>query len=170
MSQNTVARRPVAGEFVSLREAMDRLLSESVSGSPFRTLWSSANGQTTQRPLPLDVYATTDEVVIVAAAPGLNPDKLTITVDQGVVAIGGEIPNAVESKEAKQATWYLHELPSGAFRRSVPLPFEVDAAQADAHFEHGILRLRLPKAEQARPKQITVRVPGAEPAALSESS
>jgi len=148
---------------------MDRLLSEGVTGSPFRTLWTSANGQTSQRPLPLDVYATTDEVVIVAAAPGLNLENLAITVDQGVVTIGGEIPNAATATEAKQATWYLHELPSGTFRRSVPLPFEVDAARADAAFEHGILRLRLPKAEQARPKQIAVRVVGAETAVLPES-
>lgn len=169
MSQNPSFRRPVSGEFVSLRDAMDRLLSAGVSGSPCRTLWTSANGRTSRRPLPLDVDATADEVVIVAAAPGPNLANPTITVDHGAVMIGDEIPNAIGSIEAKQATRYLHELPSGTFRRGVPLPFEVDAARADAAFEHGILRPRLPKAEQARPKQITVRVPGAETAALPES-
>ncbi len=170
MSQNTISRWPAAGEFVSLREAMDRLLSEGVVGSPFRTLWSSTAPQGGSRAaLPLDVYATADEMVIVAAAPGLSADDLTITIDQGTVTIGGQIPNAAASEEGKGATWYLYELPSGTFQRSVSLPFEVDAAQADAAFEHGILRLRLPKAEQARPKQIKVRVTGSEPAALPES-
>jgi len=168
MSQSTIVRRPVAGEFVSLREAMDRLLTEGVAGSPFRTLWSASSSPAPRRPLPLDVYATSEEVVIVAVAPGLGPDDLTITVDQGVVTISGQIPNAAASEEGKNATWYLHELPTGPFRRSISLPFEVDAAQADAAFEHGILRLRLPKAEQARPKQIKVRA-AAEPAALPES-
>lgn len=157
MSQNAIVRRPVAGEFVSLRDAMDRLFSEGVAGSPFRTLWSASTGAPSRATLPLDVYATPDEVVVVAAAPGLSPDDLTISIDQGVLTIGGQIPTVAASDEAKDATWYLHELPSGAFRRSVSLPFEVDAAQADAAFEHGILRLRLPKAEQARPKQIKVR-------------
>ena len=163
MSQSTLARRPLfASDFVTLRDAMDRFLNESVTSSPFRTLWSATNGQTVRRALPLDVYATADEVVIVAAAAGLNPEDVSISVDQGTVTISGQIPNAAASEEGKTATWYLHELPYGTFQRSVALPFEVDAAQADAVFEHGILRLRLPKAEQARPKEIKVRVGGTE--------
>lgn len=175
MSQHTVARRPLrSSEFVSLRDAMDRFLNEGVSGSPFRTLWSAANGETGQRPLPLDVYATADEVVIVAAAAGLNPDEVSISVDQKTVTLSGQIPNAAVSEEGKSATWYLHELPSGTFQRSVSLPFEVDVSGADAVFEHGILRLRLPKAEQARPQEIKVRVggtltpPESQPEAITE--
>src|SRR5215213_6038956 len=165
MSQSTVSRWPIASEFVSLREAMDRLLSESVVNSPFRTLWSTGtNGNSTRVAVPLDVYATSDEVVIVASAPGLSPDDLQITVDQGTLTISGQIHNAAASEEGKEATWYLHELPYGVFQRSVSLPFEVDSAKADAAFEHGILRLRLPKVEQARPKQIKVRIGGAEAA------
>jgi HSP20 family protein len=164
MSQSTLMRWP-ASEFVSLREAMDRLLSESVVNSPFRTLWSSGtNGNSARLAIPLDVYATNDEVVIVASTPGLSPDDLNITVDQGTVTISGQIHNAAASEEGKGATWYLHELPYGTFQRSVSLPFEVDSAQADAAFDHGILRLRLPKVEQARPKQIKVRVGGTETA------
>ncbi len=168
MSQYTLARRPFASDFVALRDAMDRFVNEGVSGSPFRTLWSAANGQTPRRPLPLDVYATADEVVIVAAAAGLSPEDVSISVDQGTVTISGQIPNATASEEGKTATWYLHELPYGNFQRSISLPFEVDAAQADAVFEHGILRLRLPRAEQARPKQIKVRVGGTETATESQ--
>ena len=164
MSQSTLSRWP-ASEFVSLREAMDRLLSESVVNSPFRTLWSTGtNGNSTRVAIPLDVYATSDEVVVVASAPGLSPDDLQITVDQGTLTISGQIHNAAASEEGKEATWYLHELPYGTFQRSVSLPFEVDSAKADAAFEHGILRLRLPKVEQARPKQIKVRIGGAEAA------
>ena len=61
------------------------------------------------------------------------------------------------SSEGKEATWYLHELSHGEFRRSVTLPIEIDSANAEATCEHGILRLRLPKAETARPRQINVR-------------
>jgi HSP20 family protein len=81
------------------------------------------------------------------------------------VTLSGRAPNVASSEEAKDATWYLHELQYGAFQRSITLPIEVDPARADATFELGILRLRLPKAETARPRQIKVRVgsPAIEP-------
>ena len=155
-----VNRFPVADEFVSLRDAMDRLLNDSFVSSPFRTLWSASGGTgnaTARMPLPLDVYATQDEVVIVAAAPGLNPQDIEVTVNQGTVTFSGQTHDVAQSEEAKQATWFLHELPHGAFRRTLTLPFEVDAATAEATFEHGVLRLRLPKAEQAKPRKIEIR-------------
>ena len=156
-----VNQYPVADEFVSLRDAMDRLLADSFVSSPFRTLWSATGGVgtgvTARMPLPLDVYATQDEVVIIAAAPGLSPDNLEVTVNQGTVIFSGKTPDVAQSAEAKEATWFLHELPHGAFRRTVTLPIEVDAAQAEATFENGVLRLRLPKAEQAKPRKIEIR-------------
>lgn len=109
-------------------------------------------------PLPLDVYATKDEVVIIAAVPGIQPEQLDISINQNTVTIGGSMPNVATSAEAKEATWYLHELQHGSFQRSVTLPIDVDAGRADATFDHGILRLHLPKAETAKPKQIKVRV------------
>jgi HSP20 family protein len=162
-----VTRFPVAEEFVSLRDAMDRLLSESFVGSPFRGFWSQVANTSGRMPLPLDVYATADDVVVIAAVPGLRPEDIEITINQGTVTLSGKMPNVAQSEEAKNATWYLHELPHGTFTRSVAVPTEVDAANADATFEHGILRLRLPKAEQAKPKQIKVRVASAENEAIT---
>lgn len=163
-------RSPVAttgAEFVSLRDAMDRLLSDSFVGSPFQGLWSGSSSNGGRVGLPLDVYATSDEVTIYAAIPGLGPDDVEISINQGTVTISGQLPNVASSEEAKGATWYLHELGSGAFQRSVTLPVEVDANKADATIENGVLRLRLPKAEQARPRQIKVRT-GADNGVLSE--
>lgn len=155
-----VNRFPAAEEFVSLRDAMDRLMAESVVAGPFRSLWSggpAAESGAARMALPLDVYATQDEVVLIAAAPGLRPEDLEITIDRGTVTLRGQMPNVAQAEETKGATWYLHELPHGRFQRSVSLPIEVDGGAADATFEHGVLRLRLPKAEQARPRQIKVR-------------
>ena len=95
------------------------------------------------RPLPLDVYATPDEAVIIAAVPGMSPQELEITIDQNMVTLSGTVPTAAESEQGKGATWYLHELWHGQFRRSVTLPFEVDAGKADASFENGIVRIVL---------------------------
>jgi HSP20 family protein len=165
-----VTRFPVAEEFVSLRDAMDRLLSDSFVGGPFRSFWSPAGNGTNRMPLPLDVYATSDEVVLIAAVPGLGPDDIEITINQGTITLSGKTPNVAQSEEAKNATWYLHELPHGSFTRSVSLPIEVEASKADATFEQGILRLRLPKAEQAKPRQIKVRVTGPETEAIASGA
>jgi HSP20 family protein len=164
-----VNRLPSIGEeFVSLREAMDRVFSESLGNSPFRGFWSGGWGNGTGRiPLPLDVFATKDEVILIAAVPGIQADDIAISINQNTITLSGNMSNVASSSEAKDATWYLHELPHGAFQRSVTLPIEVDAANAEATCEHGILRLRLPKAETARPRQIKVR--GAQPAIESET-
>src|SRR5215217_896464 len=101
---------------VGLNQVMDRFLTESLSGTPFRTLWSqsgSGSGSRVAQPLPLDVYATENEAVIVAAVPGMNPEDLDLTVHQDTVTVSGTIPNVAESEETKQATWYVHELWSG---------------------------------------------------------
>lgn len=138
----------LAGDMVSLRTAMDRLFNESfVPGQ----MGASMNGA-----LPLDVYGTEDEVILIAAIPGMDADDIAITIDKNTVSISGTMPNVAESEDAKGATWYLHELPSGTFERSLTLPFALDANGAEASFEDGMLRLTLPKAENEKPRQIKV--------------
>ncbi len=154
-----VNRFPAVDDFVTLRGAMDRLFNESFVADPFRALGLTGGGNGT-RTLPLDVYETQDEVVVLAAVPGIDPAAIDITVNQGTVTVSGQIPNVAESEGSKGATWYVHELPSGKFRRTLTLPFEIDAERVDATFEHGMLRLRLPKVERAKPRQIKVTVGG----------
>jgi HSP20 family protein len=150
-----VNRITLGDEFVSLRDAMDRLFSDSFPSGAFRGL-SSTNGSGRFN-LPLDVYGSDNEIVVIAAVPGIEPDQIELTVNQNTVTIRGELRNVASSEDAKNATWYLHELPYGKFQRSLTLPVDVDVAKADATFDHGILKLRLPKAESAQPKQIKVR-------------
>ena len=143
---------PFDTEFSTLRQAMDRLLDGAVVGAPFRTLWSR-----TGQAMPLDVYATEDQVVILAAVPGVQPEDLEITAYQNTVTLSGTIADVAEGEEAKDATWYLRELWSGQFRRSLTLPFAVDADRAQASFEQGVVRIVLPKAEQAKPRKIAIQ-------------
>ena len=132
---------------------------ESPFGDPFETLWSRSvlSGGTVARPMPLDLYATEDEAVLVAAVPGMQPDDLRLTVQRNTITLSGTVGNAVETDEGTPATWYIQELASGAYQRSVTLPFPVDADRAEAHFDHGILRVVLPKAEASKPKQIAIQ-------------
>lgn len=155
-----VTRYPIPSEVVTLRSAMDRLVNEAFSGAPFRTIWSaSGNNGSARMHLPLDVYATADEFVMIAAIPGLAPDDIEVTINKSTITLRGATPNVAKSEEATNATWYLHELPYGTFTRTVTLPVEIDADQAEATFEHGVLRLRLPKADVAKPRRIEVRTP-----------
>ena len=150
-----VSSFPFGQDFVVLRDAMNQLLEESFV--PTRGSRSSSGNGTMVRPLPLDVYATADEAVIIAAVPGMSQRDLEVTIDQNVVTLSGTVPTAAESEQGKGATWYLHELWHGQFRRSVTLPFEVDAGKADASFENGIVRIMLPKAERAKPQKIAIK-------------
>ena len=157
-----MTRSPFFNDFVALRDTVDRLVSDSFGADPFRTLWSrSGNGQGVAQPMPLDVYATENEAVVVAAVPGMRPEDLELTVHQNTVTLSGSIGNVADSEDAKGATWYVHELPHGAYRRSITLPFAVDADNTDATFAHGILRVVLPKAESAKPRKIAIG--GAQP-------
>jgi len=139
---------PITQEAETLRQAMDRLVDQAVGGGPFRTLWSQAGSGT-----PLDVYGTEDEVVVLAALPGVNPGDLEVAVHQHTLTLSGAFTG---SQPGDGATWYVRELPSGQFRRSLTLPFEAHADKTEATFEHGSAKTVLAKAEYAKPKKIAI--------------
>ena len=136
----------------SLRDAVDRFFNDPL----VRTLTSTQRtvGSFT---IPVDVFATDSEVFVIATAPGLSPEGLEVSIDGEALTLSGTVPNVAQSTEAEGATWYLKENAHGQFRRTVTLPVEVDADKAEANVQHGVLRLRMPKAEAARPRQIKVR-------------
>ena len=149
---------PTANEIVRLRQGMDRMLNESFNAGRTRTIWTSPKASRSQTPIALDVYANDDEAVVLAAVPGVDPENIEISIERNTLTLKGEIFNSATSEEAKGATWYLHELQSGSFQRSLTLPWDIDVDTADATFQHGLLRLTLPKAQADKPKQIRVRV------------
>lgn len=151
-----VSQFPFGSDFVLLRDAMSQLFQDSVvpSGGA-RSTWGNGS-RTMPRPIPLDVYTTPDEAVVIAAVPGLNPENLEITYARNTLTLSGSVPNTAESEQGQHATWYMRELWSGQFQRTLTLPFEVDASKAEAVFEHGIVRITLPKADWAKPQRIAV--------------
>src|SRR5215212_11640485 len=141
-----VNQYPFGSDFVLLRDAMNQLLQDSVVPSGGSHSGWSNGSRATARPMPWDVYATPEEAIVIAALPGLNPDQLEITYTENTLTLSGSVPSAVDSEQGKNATWYVHELWSGQFQRTVTLPFEVDADKASATWDNGIVRLTLPKA------------------------
>ena len=167
-----VSQFPLSSDFVLLRDAMNQLLTDSfVPSGGGRSGWSNGtrNG-TTARPMPLDVYATPDEAVVIAAVPGMTPEQLEITYTQNTLTLSGSVPSAAESEQGKGATWYVRELRSGRFQRTVTLPFEIDASQAEATFEHGIVRITLPKAEWTKPQKIAIKAGSSQQEAIGAGS
>jgi HSP20 family protein len=142
-------------DVISLRDAMDRLFEESFvqprrSGRRMREAGSVAN-------LPVDVYETDDELVISARVPGMNPDDVEVTVHGDTATIRGKLHSAAKDEESKNWKWYAHELWHGPVGRTINLPTTIEADKAEAHFENGLLTLRLPKAEEVKPKTIKVK-------------
>ena len=150
-------------EVMSLREAMDRLLEESVirpraGGSPA----GGRGGQT----LPVDLWETNDSFILRAPMPGakLEAGDVDVSIDQNVLTLRARLPGvANEESEGKGSNergtgvrWILHEVPRGEFSRTVELPMAVDPEQVRAHFGDGLLLLTLPKAQAARPRQIKI--------------
>jgi len=134
-------------EAVSLRDAMNTLLQESF----VRPGGMSAQGG--YAALPLDVCETENEFVVKAALPGVKPDDVQITVHGDTLTIRGE---SKAEEDRKGEHWHLRERRFGAFQRSVSLATPVNADGAQAHYEHGVLTLTLPKSESAKPRQIRI--------------
>jgi len=106
-------------------------------------------------PLPLDVTSTNDEFIITASVPGLKPEDLNVEVVDSTVTIQGELPG---TPRGDKETCLLQERNYGKFTRSVTLPAELEGSKAEATIENGVLTLRIPKAEVAKPRQIKVKV------------
>lgn len=152
-------RHPVLSDVFALQNSLDRLVSQTFGDDQSRTQWSrssNGNSSTPVQPMPLDVYATEDQAVILAAVPGMQPENLDLAIHEHTVTLSGTVESTANAEETKGATWYAHELWSGEVRRSVTLPFPIDADRAEAVFENGILRVVLPKAETAKPRKIAI--------------
>jgi HSP20 family protein len=135
-------------EFVSLRDAMDRLFNESMV---------RPNGALGRSSAPYDLYETEEGLTFRFSVPGVRAEDVDVTVNQGTLTVKGTYPQPAEEKGW---IWHVRGLPqTGEFQYGFRLPAAVDADHAEAHFENGILTLFLPKAEAAKPKRIQIGAP-----------
>jgi HSP20 family protein len=128
-------------EMDGFRQEVDRLIGRQVlsghGAAPALNVWEDENG----------FYVEAD-------LPGVAANNLEITVKEGNrLAISGER----KASEPANAVWHRQERFAGAFTREFTLPTPVDADKVEAKFEHGVLKLTLPKSEAARPRRIAVQ-------------
>jgi HSP20 family protein len=104
--------------------------------------------------LPLDVVHEGDNVVVQASLPGVKPEDIEITVEDGVLSIKGD--TQTESEESTGG-YLLRERRTGKFRRSLRLPDSVDADQAEPKYENGVLTVTFPKIEAKKAKRLEIK-------------
>ena len=130
---------------ISLRDAMDRLLEDSVI--------TPAKISTAGMP-KIDIKEKKDSVVIKAELPGVAEEDVEVEIADSVMTISGE--KKTEKEEEKEG-YYYKESHTGAFSRSFTLPSEVKAEKANAEMDGGILTITVPKVEARAPKKIAVK-------------
>ena len=99
---------------------------------------------------PVDVREVDDEFYITAMLPGMKPEDVDIQIVNENVSLKGEFKNELDENSA----YILQERPSGKFCRTITLPDTLNSGKAEAKMENGILTLVIPKAEEAKPKQL----------------
>lgn len=134
---------------LTLRNAMDRLFDDSFVRHGFG--WIAPMGAAD---LAIDMYETKDDVVVKAALPGIKPEQVQVTITGDTLSIRGETS---EENEVKEENYIRKERRFGSFCRSVILPSGIQADKAEATFEDGVLTLKIPKAEETKPKVIKVK-------------
>jgi HSP20 family protein len=135
-------------DMMTIREAMDRWLQQSLSGT----------GQllSTLRPdsIPIDVVERDDSFEVRASVPGVKPEDVEVTVQGERVSIRAELRSSGEQQRGEN--WLMREHRYGVLQRAVTLPSAVSSENAEAKIEHGVLSLKLPKLQGAQARRIAV--------------
>jgi HSP20 family protein len=105
----------------------------------------------------MDVIQKKEEIDVKASVPGVNPDDIDVTVEDGVLTIRAEKKTETETEDEK---YLIRERATGSFYRALRLPDTVDAEKIESHYDNGILTIVMPKAEEKKKKQIQVKVSG----------
>ncbi|MFQ5398307.1 MAG: Hsp20/alpha crystallin family protein [Anaerolineae bacterium] len=134
-------------EMMSLRREFDRLFENALGLPQF--------GETvTSWGLALDIVENDDAFIVKASVPGIDPNDLDITLADNTLTIRGEFK---EDEKIDKEQYRLRERRFGSFARSVTLSATVDRDAIEAMYENGVLTLRIPKAEEVKPKRISVK-------------
>ena len=131
----------------SLREEIDRLFEQPLSNTP-QQFWLGGGWPA------VDLHEDRDKLLVRVEVPGMKKEDIDISLQDGVLAITGE--RKAEEKYEKAQT-HRSERFVGRFHRALTLPISVQADKTSASYQDGVLTITLPKAEEAKPKQIQVQ-------------
>jgi HSP20 family protein len=126
---------------------LNRLMNEALAGYESESVGSAWTPT-------VDIREDREHVTITMDLPGVRPDDVKISLENNLLTIRGEKQQTEEKKEER---WHRYERSYGMFERSFTLPSTVDPEQIEASSDNGVLTVRIPKAQQARPREIQVR-------------
>ncbi len=115
--------------------------------------------------IPLDIERDGDDYVVKGSLPGAPPEDIEITIEDGVLTLAAQTASESEREEEGHL---LRERRLGAFRRAVRLPKSIDPEKATCTYEHGVVTVRLPLAEERKAKRLTLSISGAGSSAAVE--
>lgn len=135
----------------SMWSEMDRLQRE------MNRLFDRTAGQRAQMAASfpaINIWASEDRQVLTAEVPGFDPDEIEVKVIGDVLTISGR---REPEEHPADVRYHRQERGYGSFTRSVELPYQVDAGKVEATFKNGIIEIELPRAEEDKPRKITVK-------------
>ncbi len=144
-----LATWPPLNRLASLREEMNRLLDGSLAGFTGNAGLFGGWSPT------VDVFQDKNDVIVKAELPGMRKEDIEITFQEGMLTISGE---RRQESEVREGEVYRSERFFGKFHRTVAMPTKVDAEKIKASYKDSILNVQLPKAAEAKAKQIEVSV------------
>src|ERR1700732_1000384 len=136
-------------EFSTLQDRMNRLFRETQGTTQDESLTSSSFAPA------VDVYEDEHNVTLKNEVPGIDEKDIDVRIENNTLTVHGE--RKIE-KEEKEENYRRVERQYGSFTRTFTLPSSVDAGQVSAHYDNGVLKIRLAKKAEAKPKQIKVNV------------
>ena len=134
-----------------LQNAMDKMWRRVGTNSQD----SSENPEIEAWAVPLDVTRNGDDTVIRASMPGVAPDDIEVSIEDNVLTIKGQTSG---EHQDEGDTYLMRERRTGSFHRALRLPESVDPDKVAPRYEHGVLTITVPKAEEKRARQLTVQV------------
>lgn len=140
---------PIRG-MTGFQDEMNRLFNEFFASSPDQ----GETGALLWNPL-VDIAETKDDIIVKAEIPGMKKDDIKVVIQDNVLTLKGE---KQEEKQEKDKTYHRVERSYGSFERSFSLPVSVQVDQVKADYKEGVLTINLPKAEEAKPKEVSVNV------------
>jgi HSP20 family protein len=145
-----LAPTPLKRDFMSMREALDRIVEESM-------VWPFGLFDGPSTTFAVDLSETTEAYVLTASLPGMKSDDVDITATTDGISVAGEYKT---ESTIKDATFLRQERQAGVFKRSFALPLPIDPDRIEAVQADGILTVTMPKAEVTKPARIQVKAKG----------
>jgi len=138
-------------DLVSIQDELNRLFGRTYGDTGSEITRQGMSGSWMPA---VDVYETSDTLVVSAELPGIDPKQVDVTVEDSTLTISGQ---RTFEQETEQQNYHRVERRYGSFARSIRLPQTADAERVAARFDKGVLTVEVPKREEAKPKRIEVK-------------